>query len=255
LIGIYLWGLVHLARLSVWAELGIAVLFPLVILVLGKVKPHSRRTLYLVGIETWFLLMVILSKFSIQYEFPFGNRIAKWGIAVFFVFQIGGFWVTQIRRKKLAGFLQSCIGALLILLLFTALPGTHTQDPDGRFLMWGAEVPAWMMAFYSFWVVNVLFSDSKRFPYISQVWVHLISVGIALGSGEFFHARLLTACHLFFLDIWLHYSIGEAPFSQWLKLPDAWHAYFERNIRDRLAWVLLVAVVGVAAWGLLEVWH
>lgn len=248
LVGAYLWGLVELARYSVWLEMGIVLCFPLTLVLLGKIKPHSKRTLYLVGVETWFLLMVILAKWSIALDFALGNVIAKWGIALFFVFQVGGFLVAQIKRKKWAGFLQSICGGGLIVLLFQIMPGENTVDSAGRFWILGAEVPSWMMAFYTFWVINVIFSDSKRFPHISQTWFQLLSVGIALFSGEFFHARLLTACHLFLLDIWLHYSIGEAPYSDLLRLPNAWNQFFERNIRERLAWTMFAAVLLVGFW-------
>ena len=92
---------------------------------------------------------------------------------------------------------------------------------------------------------GVLTTDTEKMPYLRQLWFHVISIAVSLGSGELFHARLLTACHLLLLDLVVPYATPEAPRSRHLCLPPRWHAWFEAHGRERLAVACAVGVTAV----------
>ena len=82
-------------------------------------------------------------------------------------------------------------------------------DSEGRLLVFGEDAPANVMLHYGFWLCGVLFVDYEDFIENSGTQAtHFGSFIVSCLSGEFWHARLLTASHLFVLDAILYFRNG-----------------------------------------------
>lgn len=241
----YLLFIVWMSRRSLVFEAILSLGLPLACWATGRIGLHDRRVLTLVVIETYFNVVAIAAKLAHALGSPSLDRAASSGFAAYFAVQAAGFVITQRRRNKPWGALQTVLGVGLISLFFArARASGDVVDDQGRLLMWGREAPAPVLAVYAIWALGVLAADTEKMPYLRQLWVHLISIAVSLWSREFFHARLLTACHLLLLDLVVPYTTPEEPRSAHLCLPPRWHAWFEAHGRERLS---IACALGVAA--------
>ena len=72
---------------------------------------------------------------------------------------------------------------------------------NNEIYFWGSDVPLYLQWTYGFWLLTlVVIQYASALPKLTFLLVHLASYCVALNSSEFFHARVLTACHLFVLN-------------------------------------------------------
>ncbi|MEZ4321718.1 MAG: hypothetical protein R3F61_29860 [Myxococcota bacterium] len=95
------------------------------------------------------------------------------------------------------------------------------------------------------WLFNAAVGDMND-VYPRAVVLHVLSVGISLASGEFFHARLLTASHLFVLDLLFGVTRMPSPFlpEDFVALPVATRRWFFDHVRPG---VIVAVTLGCAA--------
>ena len=244
---VYQLGLVWVARASVGTEAAISLLLPLGCVVGGWVRFGTPRLLQLLAIESFFNLMAVATRLSLLMRWPTG-ALTHAGFALFFVVQVGGFLLAQWKSRSRHGVLQSLLGAGLIVDWWWRARETYSAvDPAGRLLVWGTEAPLSVRLAYVIWVTNVLLVQTTRLPRLHQAVIQGASVGVALGSGEFFHVRLLTACHMFLLDLVFGYGKprpGNAS-DDFAVLPERLADLHDERGRPLLAWagsLLLTAV-------------
>lgn len=245
---LYQVGVVHAARLHVLVEIGIALGFP-VALALGRFfRETNPRILQLLWFESGYNVLVILNKLALGAELPGAATVVGYGFGLFFVVQVYGFVSFELGERRYVGVAQSLVlGGLIAAWFFTAADHGGRIDAAGRFLMWGEDAPLAVQIGYAVWVINALACDLNDL-HLRLLVLHLASVTVALTSGEFFHARLLTASHLFCLDLAFQYN--RMPPRQVPEdvgfLPVPWRRRFVERIRDPLAWTTLAGVVAVA---------
>ena len=253
LLAVYQSALVLACRRSVWFEVALSVVVPAAVALSGRLRFVHPRVMQLALIETYFCVVAIATKLCASASV--GVRAAIGGLfAAFFVVQALGFVVAQRQRRSPHGVFQSAV--LLGLVAHWWLGRASASgviDADGRLLVFGVEAPLTVRVAYALWVSNVLLVQTRVLPRLEQAIVHGVSVAVALGSGEFFHARLLTACHLFVLDLAWGYTEREgAP--RWLALSPRAMAAFDRWGRSALAWGASVAIALVALAQLARGW-
>lgn len=225
----YLFGVVEAAaRRSVLWEASISVALPIVTYAYFVTRDAAsvapKRTGELIFIESGFDVLAVLAKVSILYLDGWGNGLLFWGFALFFAVQTAGFLRSELHERKLASVLRSVSLFLHITLQWWWARQrayddhlANVVDADGRLLPFGSDASRMLIAHYAFWVAGVLYVDYRSMlPNSALQAVHAASVVVAAFSGEFWHARLLTASHLFVLDAILWFREGitvvEAPF-------------------------------------------
>jgi hypothetical protein len=249
---IYLFGVMMAVRLGLMVEVFIAFIFPaLCIACRLDTKFSDPRIRELFFIESIYNLMVVISKLSIQIDSPTLNTVGQWGFFVFMFVQLGGFLIQVTRAKSLHGMIQTIAGISVLFIWWWSIPDrTSIIDADGRFLMWGEDTALSFRIVYSFWAVNLILADSTFLPKLVQVGVQLASLSLAWWSQEFFHVRMLTASHLFFLDgLFGHYGPGAID-KDFAVIPLKWQPFYNQYVKKTINWVCTVAIVGVLVWRL-----
>lgn len=249
---LYLFGMVHAARLHVGVEIAIALGFPLLFAASGFFKDTDARILQLLWFESGYNALVILNKLALLYALPAAASAVGYAFAVFFLVQTLGFVRFELDERRPLGIVQSLtLAGLIGLWFFTSADPAGRIDADGRFLMWGEDAPLALQLAYVIWVTNALIGDLNDVNF-RLIVLHGASVTVALASGEFFHARLLTAAHLFCLDLAFQYN--RMPPRQLPEdigfLPVPWRRWFIEKGRDPLAAVTLLGMlilIGVVA--------
>jgi hypothetical protein len=210
----------------------------------------------LVLIESVFNLIAIIAKLASQQDLPSLNVVCGWAFGAWFLLQLGGFAIEQFRRRKFHGIVQSSIALLMMSWWFFSVSSVvNVVDDGGRLLLWGEQTPVAILIMYSVWACNVLLVDSLSLPLLRQATVQFVSIAVAIASGEFFHVRLLTACHLFVLDLVLGYSSDPAVVSpRFATLTGSWSRAYESWGQK---WIARMTTAGVVAifiaaliWGL-----
>jgi hypothetical protein len=254
---VYLVGLVALCRASLVAEAAISLAFPLWCIGSGWIRHPHPRLLQLLAIESFYNLLVVTGKTAIVWELPWLDRASAVGFTGFFVLQLGAFVAFQVKVRSPHGVLQSVTAALLMgAWWLQSAQMSNAVDGSGRFLMWGGDAPLAVAAFYVVWVVNVMFVDSPTMPWLRVATIHVVSVLLALFSGEFFHVRVLTACHLFVLDLVFGFGMSapEAFGRDFAVVPHVWQERFRTGFQPALAWICTLGCLGILAaswvWGL-----
>jgi len=260
----YFYGLTLAGRDSVYWEAAITLLFPLLATLSGWERHTNPRLRQLMKFESVYLLLCIIIKFlllpleshpetnfvqpSTDNVHPYNQAVIAldWCFVGFFVLQCGGFMVYQYQHQKYQGLLQSCtMAASLIIFRYNtwqAYPNGSVLDPYNRLLMWGRDAPAVLKAHYLLWVTNVLLVDYARYlPKLTIVIVHYTSVAFAWWTGEFWHIRLMTACHMFFLDGLSAYKQVHAISDDFCALPTMYQAWWQKHITPLAA---IVATLG-----------
>lgn len=240
---VYCLGLTFMARESFWFEAFISIGLVLIAWMGGAIKRHDRRILVLVGIETFYNANVILSKAGLLNGMPKLDQIACYCFAAYFMIQAVGFTRRHIQLKNYLMIPVSLMGSSMVLLSFiTNLNTTNAIDEAGRFLMWSQEAPWWAIAAYTTWAVGVLLIDTQALPYVRQVIIHFASIAVSIWSAEFFHVRLLTACHLLLLATIFDFTRPKEP-SPILVLPPRWHTFFQARLRKPLQILILLLML------------
>lgn len=193
----------------------------------GELKPKpSTRMRDLILIESTFNVLVLLCKADMLWFDSLGNQIFNYFFLCFFVLQTVGFldneqahkhWSSSIRSWTL--FSTICMQRWYQRDFSVDDRTANVIDEQGRFLVFGEDAPASAMLHYGFWLVGILFVDYGAFIENSALQVlHIASFTVALLSGEFWHARLLTASHLFIVDATQFFRTG-CTFQSWIIMP------------------------------------
>lgn len=250
---VYFYVVTLLARTTVLFELSFCILLPILIY-FSKIHSGIKiqpRLVELIIIESFFLVIVIASKISIEIENVTWNHIFSYAFLIFFVAQAFFFLVYQYKTKTYLGMFRSFLLFIMVILWFWNSNSSSFIDEQGRFLFWGGDASLPIQIYYCLWVIGVLLVDSVLLPNYRQVIPHFASVAISLWSGEFFHVRLLTACHLFVLDLLFSYTsvsnITEGK-SSFCIITDQQQAVYNQYVRKPLDWVTLLACILVFAY-------
>src|SRR5262249_18042094 len=162
-----------------------------------------------VAVETLFNVLCLWVKVSVPPGTAASTSLFDHLFAAFFVLQVGGFALSEWRMRR-----YDCLAASLCMgvgLAWWFLHGTGTTvTASGQIHFWGGDAPVWLRWMYVSWVTGILLLEQNRtFPKVTIQVVHLASVAVAFSSGEFFHARILSASHLFVLNfVFLYESRG-----------------------------------------------
>ncbi len=204
---IYFYGIALLCRKSIAIEILICLVFPLAAYSYKRsVDSVYPRVIQLIMVESTFMLFVIASKISILSGHEEVCRILGFGFRSLFIIQFFLFMLHQNKMKTYFGALRTLMFLILVIPWLSSTSLSGTIDSHGRYFFSGTHAPTYILVYYCSWVAGILFVDSKTLPNFITAALHCASVFIALLSQEFFHIRLLTACHLFILDYLLSYS-------------------------------------------------
>lgn len=247
----YLTGVVEACRGRLWVEVLISLVVPVGLLAsawwLGDRKFYSGRVLQLCFIESIYNVSAIFALASIYMGSATGARLSGYGFFVFYFFQYGGFMVKAITIGRVHGVFQGTCLFLCIMrwFLYEASDASSVLDADLRLLMWGSDASWNVKAMYCIWATNTLLCDSLNIPKLTTVVFHAASITISCLSGEFFHVRLLTACHLFFLDGWFGYAWLGTTSPDFCTIPHAYQAYFFNTVQPNVAKACSVLALAV----------
>jgi len=250
---LYLHGVVAAARVHILFEVGVAVALPLALAWGGCFKVTNPRIVQLVWFESTYNLLAIVNQLALMAEAPDVARVLGYGFGGFFALQVYGFIAFEIGDRRYLGAVASaCLGGLIFWWLATAAAPEGAIDAAGRFLMWGEEAPLAIRVAYAVWVVNALACDLNDL-HLRLILIHAASVAVALGSGEFFHARLLTASHLFVLDLAFQFTRMPSPTlpEDFAHLPLRWRRWYFARLREPLTWLSVGGVVAITLGALL----
>jgi len=204
----YCHGVLAVARKGIIWEAMISVLYPFCCCF---IKSPDQLVSRLVITESLFNMLCLLIK--IVHTLHLKELTSK--MRPLFIgwccIQLGGFIVARAYK----GMSLTLFPHLLMAGMFFFILRKHnvpTVDTQGRINM-VAEESAWMMPVaYAFWFINAHFVDKEdSFPHLAFSVLQSSSILVAAYSGEFWHARLLTASHLI---------ISRHTFEEFIKFPD-----------------------------------
>lgn len=233
--------LVESAKLSLLFETSLCLLLPLIIHVYNRTKSKTihQRVIQLLLIESSFMFFSVLGKLFIRHHWQQANQLLGYGFVSLFVLQFSFFMLYQYKVKSTFGFIRTAMFLLLLPHWFYHAPMVGTLGWDGGFLFTGVKAPTYIVAYYCFWVIGIPLVDSKTLPNFLTAALHFASVLVALFSGEFFHARLLTASHLFVLDYLFGYS---SPYNKTFgMLSEKWFDRYQKKGKPLIDWLTLIA--------------
>lgn len=245
---VYLWGLTTVVRQSVLAEATVSLLLPAVVLLGGQVRFRHRRLLQLFLIEAAFNGLAVASQVALRLDVPRAVYALGWAFLAWFVVQWGGFMLQARQRGNRAGLaIGTSLFVAIVAWFVTAPQVAPVGNADGTLAIFGADAPTTVRAVYVLWVFHLTFRGTRTAPLFRMQALQWASIGVALASDAFFHVRLLTAAHLFLLDLLLAYSswplvLGE----RFAVLPTRWHATLAR-LGPWIDRAVLVGLVGVFA--------
>jgi len=243
---VYFYGVVILARTTVLFEILFCLAVPAVILFLKRFSSEKtdKRVLQLIAIEVTFMAFAIISKVSQLAGVPSINHLISYGFLTLFVLQFTFFAIYQRKVNSYFGMIRTIMFLILVFPWFYHTDRLGLTDGQGRFLLWGAEAPPHIILYYCVWVIGVPLVDSRTLPNFVNATLHFASVAVALWSQEFFHARLLTAAHLFVMDSLFGFSkLGRHTFC---TLTETQFQLYNAYVRKALDWVTLLACAAIA---------
>lgn len=208
---LYFYLITILSRYSLIFECILCIGLPLMIHTYNQYIGHRihYRILQLILIESTFMLFVILGKMAIQHNNVSFNLLLGYGFRLLFFIQFVFFMLYQYKVKSYFGLIRTALFLVLLIPWFRHTDLASQMDNTGRFFFAGVQAPDYIITYYCCWVIGVPLVDSRTLPNFLTACLHFASVLVALISQEFFHARLLTASHLFILDYLLSYSEPE----------------------------------------------
>jgi hypothetical protein len=228
---VYLWGVITLIRVHVWVEAVFTVVLPLYMLISGWQRQTESYQQKLIVAESTFCAIAILAKIAILAELAIANTVANYMFLVFLLAQFGYYAVFCAAQgmkeetswnKILKGshyFTAIMAVTMLVSVIIQRLESDHwsgkesnTIGEEGQLMVWGEEAGIMIKLNYLFWIIYVLFCDDMDTKltkpgiegYMLVPMAQLCSVVLAWLSGEFWHARMVTAVHLVVLDGVLH---------------------------------------------------
>lgn len=212
---LYCQGIVSLARVSVWHELSISIIILIISLPLFKKTDNFKEITRLIVLETSFNILCLITKFS-PIDSPIWSRALDYGFCLFFFLQITGFIVTNVQKKAWSSIPISLALSIAIILWRFNASGVQITD-NNEIQFWGGNAPKYLQLIYLLWLLNILIVEHRSLlPKITVALVHIASFIVAYNSEEFFHARILTASHLFIINcvlIYKHQNWGGAYFT------------------------------------------
>ncbi|GAB7143914.1 hypothetical protein [Mycobacterium riyadhense] len=237
------------------ATIVISMGLPAVLIATKKVHFRRVRSMQLFLIESYFMFVAVLSMLAILAGTDQINRYVGYLFFIFFALQTGGFVVDQVKRRSALGIASTIGGASAIFLWGITVAGSSAViDHAGRFQMWGENAPALIQAIYVVWVIRVLLEgrplpkgQCEVPPKLTDLGAHLSSTAIALLSGQFFFARLLTASQLFLFDGVLQYTNRNFISSEFLMLDESAQKRFQMSYQRRISHALFAIMVVLVA--------
>jgi len=188
-------------------EILIALVFPLIAYPFFKKADNWTDIRRLILLETGFNIMCIVAKITTASKIDIGVALS-WMFAIFFIFQTGGFLISQVKKKKYKCLPSSiAMGIALVYWFLNSIGEKTIVTTSGEVQFWGANAPLFLQVMYSFWVANVFLVEFRQYvPKATMYLAHAATMVVALTSNEFFHARILTASHLFVINMIMVYK-------------------------------------------------
>jgi len=196
----YCYGIVHFARIHVAAEALITVAFVVLASRWFRREGEWVSRVRLMLLESFFNLICLLAKVLFLLGIVTQSGLVDNLFAAFFVLQVLGFVVSQLRKKRFA-MLPASLAMGVGLAFWYASGSGVSSTPDGALHFWGGDAPLPLRWMYVFWVLGVILIEYRQLlPKATILCAHVASVAVAFTSDEFFHARILTASHLFVIN-------------------------------------------------------
>ncbi|WP_440881694.1 hypothetical protein [Tenacibaculum sp. C7A-26P2] len=238
---IYCQGIVSLAQRSIWFELSISVLILIVSIPLFKKTENFSEIMRLIVLETYFNILCLITKLS-PIEIPIWSKTIDYCFCFFFFLQITGFITSQIKKK--AWFSIPISLALSIAIILWRLNGSGVRITNNNEIQfWGGNAPEFLQIIYLLWLLNILFVEHRSLlPKLTVAIVHIASFIIAYNSNEFFHARILTASHLFIINCVIIYKKQD-----WGGIYFSSISHFENFKKKRIYYLTLTVSLNVLA--------
>lgn len=189
-------GFYLLVQSSIWLALALTLVLPVLFWPLTKPVENASEIKRILGLEMGFNLlcfMAVSQWVSVEY-------VDK-GLVVFFVLQSVGFVLVQLKKQAyLSMFISMVLAATIAYWVYT---GEQTLLlGEGKILLFGEVVPWQLKVIYGFWLIQLLLVEYRSvLPKLTLAICHIASFMIAMGAEDFFHARIVTACHLLFLSL------------------------------------------------------
>ncbi|GAA3512726.1 hypothetical protein GCM10022393_28190 [Aquimarina addita] len=197
----YCYFILTISQFHYGFEILIAIVFPLVGYPFFKKADNWVDIKRLILLETGFNIICIVAKVTNDLNIDWGE-ILNWMFVIFFIFQTGGFLISEFKKKKYKCLPSSIAMGIGIAYWYFNSAGEKTSiTPDGEVQFWGSNAPLYLQIMYTFWVANVFLVEFRQYlPKATMYLAHAATMVVALMSNEFFHARILTASHLFVLN-------------------------------------------------------
>ncbi|MFK7003847.1 hypothetical protein ACIPCA_09650 [Flavobacterium covae] len=195
---LYCFFIQYLIQKSVYNEIIISLLFPLLAIPFFNKENLTSDIKRLLILETFFNLICITLKLntSLKIEMIIFDIV----FAVFFFFQSGGFLLSLLTKKTYYNLIPTIALTIGLFIYYFRSTGT-ILSPDNKILIYGYDAPLELQFIYGSWLIGVLLIDNKfLLPKATVLMVHLASFIVAFKANEFFHSRITTACHLFVLN-------------------------------------------------------
>ncbi len=198
---IYLYFILKVSQFHYGFEILIALAFPILGYRLFQKADNWLDIKRLIILETGFNVICIVAKIFKDFNLDYGIALS-WAFAIFFMFQTGGFLMAEVKKKKFKCLPSSIAMGIGLTYWFVSSYGEKTLvTPDGEVQFWGSNAPMYLQVMYVFWVANVFLVEFRQYlPKATMYVAHAATMVIALSSNEFFHARVLTASHLFIIS-------------------------------------------------------
>ena len=197
---VYCYGIVHFARIHVATEALISVAFVALAARWFRLEGEWISRVRLMVVESLFNAIALLAKVFLLLGIATNSPLLDNLFAGFFILQVLGFVASQIRKRKFSIMPATAAMACGLTMWFLSGAGVHLTS-DGALQFWGGDAPIYLRWMYVFWVLGVLLVEyTSLLPKATIVLTHLASVAVAFNSGEFFHARILTASHFFIIN-------------------------------------------------------
>jgi len=218
---------------------------------------HRRHPLKLrvrlMALESFFNLTCLLAKAFFLLGVTTASGLIDTLFAIFFVLQVLGFVSSQIRKKRFAMLPASLAMGVGLAVWFSSGSGA-SLTPEGALQFWGGDAPIYLRWMYVFWVLGVLLIEYRQLlPKATILCAHVASVAVAFTSEEFFHARILTASHLFVINFMFLFEKKDWGGDRFVSLP--WlFGLLPGDPQERRSQALLAVVVNVLTVGTLVYW-
>ncbi|MTH95579.1 hypothetical protein [Roseibium sp. RKSG952] len=232
----------------------VSLVIPAGLMLNGSLRFRFPRLAQIFAIETGYMAVAATAVFAITIDSPSLNKISGYGFFCFCVLQTTGFMIDSIRKGSTLGAVSTVFSSIAMILWGASASLHSVMASDGRFLMWGENAPPYIQAIYSLWAVQVIV-EMRSLPKLTEASAHIVSVLVALFSGQFFFARLLTASQIILLDALLHYTDPAFLGKETLTVSETELARFRsfyRRFGAPLLFGLVTLLAGLSSYGSLQ---